>query len=96
MKRGNGKQDEVVSTLYLDSNNNFKGTFTSTAYTNDGSENIFLPRVFRKDANGNVIYQNGKPVLDSNAYYLVEDWLNLDYWTPKYPVNIPGSTLNPR
>ncbi len=90
MKRGNG-QDEVISTLILSSANNFRGTFKSTAYTNDGSENTFLPRVFLKDANGNVIYQNGKPVLDSNAYYLVENWLNLDSWTPNYPESILAS-----
>jgi hypothetical protein len=88
MKRGSGSQDEVISTLILSSANNFKGTFKSSAYTNDGSEYTFLPRVFLKDANGNVIYQNGRPVLDSNAYYLVENWLNLDNWTPNYPESI--------
>lgn len=91
MKRGNGSQDEVISTIVLNSGNNFRGTFKSTAYTNDGSENAFLPRVFLKDANGNVIYENGRPVLDSNAYYLVENWLNTDNWTPQYPESILAS-----
>ena len=90
MKRGNG-QDEVISTLILSSANKFRGTFKSTAYTNDGSEHTFLPRVFLKDANGNVIFEDGKPVLDPNAYYLVENWLNLDSWTPNYPESILAS-----
>lgn len=93
MKRNASGADEQIASVVLNANNNFRATFTTTRYTNNGTSDAFMPRVFRKNADGSVMFANGKPVIDENAYYLVESGCNPYWWTPEIPDGICGAAF---
>ena len=93
MKRNASGADEQIASVVLNASNNFRATFTTTRYTNNGTSDAFMPRVFRKNADGSVMFANGKPVIDENAYYLVESGCNPYWWTPEIPDGICGASF---
>ncbi len=93
MKRGANGADAQVASLELNAGNNFSGAFTSTAYTNTGVSDGFLPRTFMRDGSGSIVFENGRPVTDPNGYYLVEEGCNPYWWTPEIPEGICGEAF---